>query len=130
GRLIALLRELGIESNTLVICHSDNGALIDKFPGNNGPLRGAKGTTYEGGIRVPAAMVWSGVIPPGSVSHADAAHFDVFSTVLEAAGIAIPQHNGRHPVHGVSLLAHVKSGGRSPLPDRYLFWDLYGKMAA
>lgn len=130
GRLRALLRELGLEGDTLAICLSDNGAIVDKFPGNNGPLRGAKGTTYEGGIRVPAALAWPGVVPPGSVSHADAAHFDVFATILDAAGLPVPQRNGRYPVHGISLLPHVKSGGQAPLADRYLFWDLFGNLAA
>lgn len=130
GRLLALLAELKIDDQTLVICHSDNGGMIDKFPGNNGPLRGAKGMTYEGGIRVPAAVRWPGVIPPGSVSQADAVHFDLFTTILAAAGIEPPKTNGRHAVSGLSLLPHLKSGGQMPLPDRYLFWDLYGKLAA
>jgi arylsulfatase A len=130
GRLLTTLQELGVEQNTLVIFHSDNGAMTDQFPGNNGPLRGAKGQTYEGGIRVPAVMRWPGVIPSATVSDADAVHFDLFSTVLDAAGIPVPERNGVHPVHGVSLLPHLRSGGREPLPDRYLFWDLYGKMAA
>ena len=42
----------------------------------------------------------------------------------------MPTKNGGHPVHGVSLLPHLRSGGTEALPDRYLFWDLYGKMAA
>ncbi len=130
GRLMALLKELGIERRTLVICHSDNGGMIEKFPGNNGGLRGEKGTTYEGGIRVPAAMAWAGEIPAGAVSSADAVHFDVFATILEAAGIGVPAKNGKHSVSGKSLVAHARSGGKAALPDRYLFWDLYGKMAA
>ncbi len=130
GRLIALLKELRIDKNTLVLCVSDNGGMIDKFPGNNGPLRGAKGMTYEGGIRVPAVACWPGVIPPQSVSEANAVHFDLFATIMEAAGIERPQANGKHAVSGISLLPHLKSGGQSTLPDRYLFWDLYGKMAA
>jgi arylsulfatase A-like enzyme len=130
GKLLALLRELNIDQQTLVICHSDNGGMIEKFPGNNGPLRGEKGTTYEGGLRVPAVIAWPGKIPSGVVSTADAVHFDIFSTILEAAGIAPPKSNGPHSVSGVSLLAHAKSPGQSPLPDRHLFWDLYGKMAA
>ncbi len=130
GRLLDLLGELQLEQRTLVVCLSDNGAMTDKFPGNNGPLRGAKGTTYEGGIRVPAAISWPGVVPADTISRADAVHFDLFATILDAAGIAVPAKNGKHPVHGVSLLPHVKSGGRTPLADRYLFWDLYGKMAA
>jgi arylsulfatase A-like enzyme len=130
GRLIALLKELRVDERTLVICVSDNGGMTDKFPGNNGPLRGAKGMTYEGGIRVPAVACWPGVIPPQSVSAANAVHFDIFSTILEAAGIERPTANGKHSVSGISLLPLLKSGGKTPLPDRYLFWDLYGKMAA
>ena len=130
GDLLAVLRELGIDQNTLIICVSDNGAQMDKYAGSNGPLRGEKGLTYEGGIRVPAAMAWPAVIPAGAVSEADAAHFDLFATMLEAAGIDRPQRNGKHPVHGVSLISHAKSGGKQPLPDRYLFWDLWGQMGA
>jgi arylsulfatase A-like enzyme len=130
GKLIELLRELEVYRNTLVICVSDNGGMTDKYPGNNGPFRGDKGSTYEGGLRVPAVMSWPAVIPPGSVSNADAVHFDIFSTALGAAGLAIPATNGKHPVHGISLLEHLRSGGRTAVPDRHLFWDLYGKMAA
>ncbi len=130
GKFIDLLGELKIAERTLVICISDNGGMIDKYPGNNGPLRGAKGLTYEGGIRVPAALGWPGVVPAKIVSDANAVHFDLFTTILDAAGVAVPKTNGSYPVHGVSLLPHVQSGGIRPLPDRYLFWDLYGKMAA
>lgn len=130
GRIVTLLRELQLEQRTLVICLSDNGGMIEKYPGNNGPLRGEKGTTYEGGIRVPAAMAWPGVIPPGLVSDAQAMHFDLFATILDAAGLEVPTHNGRHPLQGISLLPHLTSGGRTPLPERTLFWDLFGKMAA
>jgi arylsulfatase A-like enzyme len=56
--------------------------------------------------------------------------FDVFSTVLDAVGLPIPERNGDYPVHGVSLLPHLRSAGNSPLPDRYLFWDLYGDCGA
>ena len=130
GKIMATLHELAIADNTLVIYLSDNGAMIDKFPGNNGPLRGQKGMTYEGGIRVPAVMQWPGVIPKGMVSDAGAVHFDLFATVLDAAGIEIPKMNGQHPVHGVSLLAHLRSHGQEDLPGRYVFWDLFGKMGA
>jgi arylsulfatase A-like enzyme len=130
GRLAALIRELDLPRKTLIVCLSDNGAMTDKYPGNNGPLRGQKGETYEGGIRVPAVMAWDGIIPPGSVSHANAVHFDIFATFLDIAGIPIPQTNGKHPVHGVNLFPHLRSGGSSQIPNRHLFWDLYGKMAA
>lgn len=130
GDVLKTLRELGLEQNTLVICISDNGGILHSFPSNNGPLRGGKGETYEGGIRVPAMMQWPAVIPGGLVSKADAAAFDVFNTVLEAAGVAAPQKNGRFAVQGVSLLPHLRARAQAPLPDRYLFWDLYGDCGA
>ena len=130
GDVLKTLRELGLEKNTLVVCVSDNGGILHSFPSNNGPLRGGKGDTYEGGIRVPAMMQWPGVIPAGAVSRADAVHFDLFATLLDAAGVAVPAMNGKHTVKGVSLLPHVRSKTVTPLPDRYVFWDLYGACGA
>jgi arylsulfatase A-like enzyme len=130
GDVLAALRELGLERRTLVVYLSDNGGILDKYPADNGPLRGGKGTAYEGGLRVPAVMQWPGVIPAGTVSHADAAHFDLFATILDAAGVQVPPANGGIAVSGRSLLPHLRSGGRTALADRYLFWDLYGQQAA
>lgn len=130
GEMTSLLKDLGLERNTLFIYLSDNGALIEKYPGNNGPLRGEKGSTYDGGIKVPCVMQWPGVFPAGTVSLADAAHFDIFSTILEAAGVPIPEENGGYRVTGESLVEHIQSAGKNALTDRFLFWDLYGKMAA
>jgi arylsulfatase A-like enzyme len=126
GDVLQTLRELDLEARTLVIYLSDNGGILHTYPSNNGPLRGGKATTYEGGIRVPAVMQWPGVIPAGSVIPAAAVHFDLFSTILAAAGIAVPPENGGNPVSGINLLPMLRSGGTEPLPDRYLFWDLYG----
>jgi arylsulfatase A-like enzyme len=75
-------------------------------------------------------MRWPGVIPAGTVSDANAAHFDVFATVLDAAGLPVPERNGRFAVQGVSLLPHVRSRAATPLPERYQFWDLYGQCGA
>ena len=130
GDILKTLRELNLETNTLVIYHSDNGGILHSYPANNGPLRGGKGETYEGGIRVPAVMQWPGVIPRNSVSDASAVHFDIFSTILEAAGVKLPEKNGQFPLRGVSLMPLLRSGGKKALPDRYLFWDLYGDCGA
>jgi len=130
GDLLQTLRELSLESNTLVIYVSDNGGILHTYPSNNGPLRGGKGETYEGGIRVPAVMQWPGVIPPNSVSHESAVHFDIFTTILSATGVPVPAKNGKFPVHGVDLLPLVRDPTHVKLPDRYLFWDLYGDIAA
>lgn len=130
GDILKTLRELGLESNTLVIYLSDNGGILHTYPSNNGPLRGGKGDTYEGGIRVPAVMQWPGVIPPNSVSDESAVHFDIFTTILAAAGVPVPARNGAFPVHGVNLLPLLRAPTQVKLPDRYLFWDLYGDIAA
>jgi arylsulfatase A-like enzyme len=130
GDLLKTLGDLNLTTSTFVIYLSDNGGILDKYPANNGPLRGGKGTTYEGGIRVPAVMQWPGVIPPGSVTDASAVHFDLFATILDAAQVPLPAKNGDIPVRGVSLLPLLRTGGKTKLPDRYLFWDLYGKMGA
>jgi len=130
GDVLRTLAELGLAENTLVICHSDNGGILHSYPSNNGPLRGGKGQTYEGGIRVPAVMRWPAVIAAGTVSDANAAHYDVFATALDAAGLPVPARNGRFPVQGVSLIPHVRSGAREPLADRHQFWDLYGQCGA
>ncbi len=130
GHVLDTLAELGLAESTLVIVHSDNGGILHTYPSNNGPLRGGKGQAYEGGIRVPAVMRWPGAIPAGTVSAANAAHYDVFATVLDAAGLPVPARNGKFAVHGLSLLPHARSAGATPLPDRYQFWDLYGQCGA
>ena len=130
GGLLDLLGELGLTERTLVICHSDNGGITHTYPANNGPLRGGKGQTFEGGIRVPAVAQWPGVIPAGWTSRADAAHYDLFATMLAAAGLTVPARNGSHVVQGIDLLPHLRSGGQAALPERYQFWDLYGQCGA
>ncbi|MFC1604092.1 sulfatase-like hydrolase/transferase [Planctomycetota bacterium] len=135
GRLLKLIRYLKLEENTLVIYFSDNGACLEtnetkaNYPGNNGPFRGGKGSTYEGGIRVPCVMRWKNKFPEGLVSDQMVMHFDIFSTILEAAGVAIPKMNGSNPVHGISLMKHILSKGKYPLPERTVFWELTGKVA-
>ncbi|MHC4173828.1 MAG: sulfatase-like hydrolase/transferase [Planctomycetota bacterium] len=136
GRLLKLLKALKLEENTLVICFSDNGACLTtaetkcNYTGNNGPFRGGKGGTYEGGIRVPCVMRWKNKFPEGLVSDDIVMHFDIFSTVLDAAGLPVPKTNGANPVHGVSLMKHILSRGREPMPQRTVFWELAGKVAA
>ena len=130
GDVLKTLEELGLTEDTLIIYLSDNGGMTHTYPSNNGPLRGGKGEGWEGGLRVPAVMQWPGTIPAGSVSKASGVHFDLFSTILHVAGTDIPDTNGRLDIDGISLLDHLKSGGKSTLPDRMLFFDLWGKQAA
>lgn len=130
GDVLEAVREIGKERDTLVIAVSDNGGILHTYPSNNGPFRGGKGNCYEGGIRVPAVMQWPAVIPPGSTSNAAAVHFDLFTTILQATGVAAPPLNGGKAIHGLSLVEHIRSGGKDALAERYLFWDLYGSVGA
>ncbi len=87
GRLLDLLDELGIADNTIVMYSSDNGAEKFTWPdGGTTPFRGEKGTTWEGGFRVPCAIRWPGVIDPGTVFNDIFSHEDMMPTLLAAAG--------------------------------------------
>lgn len=87
GRMLDLLDELGITDNTIVMYSTDNGAEKFTWPdGGSTPFAGEKGTTWEGGFRVPAAIRWPGVIKPGSVYNDIFSHEDMMPTLLAAAG--------------------------------------------
>ena len=87
GDLLGKLDELGVADNTIVIFTSDNGAEIMSWPdGGNHPFRGEKGTTYEGGFRVPLLVKWPDVIKPGTIVNDLMASEDWMPTLLAAAG--------------------------------------------
>ena len=92
GHVFDTLRELQLDTNTLVIFTSDNGPWLIKGPdgGSAGPLRGGKGSTWEGGVRVPTLAWWPGKIAPGSVSDAVAGTIDVLPTCMKLAGAEVP----------------------------------------
>ncbi|MBW6401745.1 arylsulfatase [Roseomonas sp. HJA6] len=88
GRLMAVLRETGQEENTLVFLTSDNGGNEDAWPdGSYQPFRGGKGTTWEGGVRVPGIAYWPGMIKAGRQSDGLFDQCDMFNTPLSIAGI-------------------------------------------
>jgi arylsulfatase A-like enzyme len=91
GEIRALLEELGLAQNTLVIFSSDNGPwlLYGSHGGSAGPLRDGKGTTWEGGQRVPAIFWWPGKVKPGVVADVGSA-LDLTPTLLALAGSAAP----------------------------------------
>jgi arylsulfatase len=87
GQILKKVDELGIADNTIVMFTSDNGAEVFTWPdGGNHPFRGEKGTTYEGGFRVPFVARWPGVIKPGTISNDIISHEDWLPTLLAAAG--------------------------------------------
>lgn len=88
GRLTKLLEDLKVADNTLVFFTSDNGPEEDSYPESGAtPFRGAKGTTLEGGVRVPGLFWWPGMIKPGRVSDGLFDMTDMFNTSLAVAGV-------------------------------------------
>ena len=88
GRVLAKLEELGIYDNTMIMYSTDNGAEKSTWPdGGTTPFAGEKGTTWDGGFRVPCVIKWSGVIEPGTVYNDIFSHEDMMPTILAAAGV-------------------------------------------
>jgi arylsulfatase A len=115
GQVVATIEELSIERKTLVFFFSDNGANRN---GSNGPLRGFKGSNWEGGHREPAIAWWPGRIRPGSICRQLTISLDLMPTLLAAAGTRVPEG---HKLDGVNLLPVMLEG--KTLGDRQLFWN-------
>jgi uncharacterized sulfatase len=108
GRVLAKVKELGIDESTLVIFTSDNGPW---YGGSTGGLRGMKGSTWEGGYRVPMIARWPQRIPAGKTTDALATTPDLFATVLAAAGVAAPKDR---VLDGKDLLPVMMTDAKSP----------------
>jgi arylsulfatase len=88
GSLLKKLQDLGVANNTIVVYTTDNGNELMFWPdGGYAPYRGEKGTTWEGGVRVPCLVMWPGHIKPGSVSNGIQNHEDLFASLASAAGL-------------------------------------------
>jgi arylsulfatase A-like enzyme len=98
GKVIQTLKETGAYENTLIIFTSDNGGQMN-MEANNGPYREGKGTMYEGGLRVPAAVVWPGKIKPGTATSHLALTMDIYPTIIDALNLKTSK-----PVDGKSFL--------------------------
>ncbi len=125
GRLMALLDELELAANTLVVFSSDNGTTflrreVDyEFFASVGPLRGLKASLYEGGIRVPAIVRWPGQVAPGSTTPFVSGFEDWLPTFAEVAGAPIPTG-----LDGVSLLPTLR--GEKQAPRAFVYRELRG----
>ena len=127
GEIMATLKSTGQLENTLVIFQSDNGATIEEragLGGRNTPYRGYKFSLFEGGIRVPAALSWPGVVPRGIVIGEPAASMDIFPTVAKLAGSDIPDDR---VIDGKDLWPMITEGAKSP--HEALFWKRYDQVA-
>lgn len=107
-RVMAELKALGLEENTLVVFSSDNGAPgYIGLPEVNRPYRGWKLTMFQGGLRVPFVAQWPGRIAPGSRFAPPMSHIDLTPTLAAAAGAALPTDR---PIDGVNLLPYLAPG--------------------
>ena len=124
GRIMELLKTLGLDENTIVFFTSDNGPCAGhlhdiNFFDSNGPLRGVKRDLYEGGIRVPMVVRWPGKVPSGQTSDRVWAFWDVMPTLAELAGLPSPKG-----IDGISM-APTLLGQEQEESHEYLYWD-YG----
>jgi arylsulfatase A-like enzyme len=137
GKVLDMLKELGLEDNTIVIFFSDNGgmsaanfgnpdrviqlAVLDKFfSTSNLPLRGGKGWLYEGGIRVPMIIKWAQLGKKGTVSDVPVISTDFYPTILDMLGLS----SGGHITDGMSIVPLLKKQkkGTETISDRAIYW--------
>jgi arylsulfatase A-like enzyme len=104
GRVLSALEEQALDDNTLVIFASDNGALESTGASSNYPLKGGKFSNFEGGINVSFMMKWPEKLAEERFVHVPVSLMDVFSTVLAAASLPLPDDR---PVDGVNLLPYL-----------------------
>jgi N-acetylgalactosamine-6-sulfatase len=114
GRILAALDELRLTDRTIVVFTSDNGGTRSARPTG---LRDIKGTTFEGGIRVPCLVRWPGVVPAGQVVTAPFATFDLSASFARVAGVSAPAGRAFDGLDVLDALAH-----RADPPARDLFW--------
>lgn len=130
GELLRTLEELEIGQRTIVVYTSDNGPWLDPGArmmqegqrpwdaGSAGPLRGSKGSTWEGGLRVPGIVWWPGTIPGGQVSAEIVTNMDLFPTLLHAAGGKLPEDR---LLDGVDVLPLLMGQGPSARQEFFYF---------
>jgi len=124
GKVLAKLRSEGLDEKTLVFFLGDNGGY--RLPGEslNTPLRGFKGETFEGGVRVPFMARWKGKLPAGKVYGKPVLSLDVTATALAAAGADIAPS-----IEGVNILPHL-SGQRDSAPRSDVYWRFVERSGA
>ncbi|MEM9020522.1 MAG: arylsulfatase [Planctomycetota bacterium] len=126
GAVVKLIDALGLGENTLIVFTSDNGpthnvgGVETEFFRSAGPLRGRKGSVYEGGIRVPMIARWAGQIEPGRVTHHQVCMQDLMATLAELTGEDLPAG-----CDGISYLPTLTGEGEQQR-HAYLAWEFYG----
>ncbi|HEY6170478.1 MAG TPA: sulfatase-like hydrolase/transferase [Verrucomicrobiae bacterium] len=125
GAVLKKIREHKLEENTLIFFFSDNGGPTPSTTSGNGPLRGFKAQTWEGGIRVPYMIQWKGHLPAGRLDPRPVIQLDILPTALAAVGVdAKPDWK----LDGVNLLPYL-TGEKSGSPHDALYWR-FGQQVA
>ena len=121
GAILKCLDDLGIDDNTMIVFLSDNGGPEKVNASDNGALRAGKGSVFEGGIRVPFAMRWPGMITGGRVFEQPVISLDIFATAIGNTQKTVPTKN---EIDGVNLVPYLLNGQKI---DRNLYWRQFGK---
>lgn len=118
--LIHTLHRLGLSDNTLVIFTSDNGPWLNygNHAGSSGGFREGKGTTFEGGHRVPAIFWWPGVIPAGTICNHLTATIDIFPTLADLLQLPLPNVK----IDGLSILSILKGNLKNPIRREFFYY--------
>lgn len=116
GRILKKLDAMKVTNNTIVIFMSDNGSYMGQY-GSNGELKMGKTTLWEGGIRVPGIIRWSGHIKPGIIEKTPAGVVDILPTICEVTGTSLPKDR---VIDGVSLVPLLE--GKPLLRENPLYW--------
>jgi arylsulfatase A-like enzyme len=118
GRVLAKIRQIGQEENTLIFFLCDNGGPTPQTTSGNGPLRGFKATTWEGGVRIPFCAQWKGKIPAGKTYENPIIQLDILPTAVAAAGGKV---DPSWKLDGVNLLPYL-TGDNQNKPHETLYW--------
>ncbi len=122
GRIVKTIQDLGLDKKTYIIFCSDNGPwwIKKKHGGSAQPLRGAKISTWEGGLRVPCIVRAPGKVPPGKVCHEIASTMDLLPTIAKLAGAEAPKDRVIDG-HDIADLMHGVDGAKSPTQTFYYY---------
>ncbi len=120
GEILKALKTHGLEENTLVIFTTDNGPWLNfgNHAGSTGGLREGKGTSFEGGQKVPCIIKWPGVVPAGLICNNMASTIDLLPTIAEITGTKLPDHI----IDGVSILSLLKGDPDANPRDNLLYY--------
>jgi arylsulfatase B len=125
GEVLQALEDNKLQNDTLVFFISDNGGPTRELTSSNLPLKGEKGSMYEGGIRIPFMMKWPGRVPANTTYDKPVISLDMFATATTAAGVQLPQ---KQTFDGVDLIPFLTEA-TDKRPHQTLFWRTGSKAA-